>query len=206
MFERDVFINCPFDDDYRLLMRSILFTVVALGYNPRISKESSNASQMRLNKIMKLIKESKYSIHDLSRIKASDSEKYFRMNMPFEIGLDFGCKHYSDQHNTKKCMIVAESKYEYMQAISDLSGIDISNYEGDARKLMHQIRNWFNDNADEEPKNFLTHAEIHADFWEWNAKLFETLTAKGLTEKEIGDTSIKEQIDSMKDFYVRKLV
>lgn len=204
MFEKNVFINCPFDDDYRLLFSSILFTIVSLGYNPRVSLESSNALQVRLNKIIDLIKESKYSIHDLSRLKSSSIEEYSRMNMPFELGLDFGCKNYSKEHDSKKCMIIAETKYEYMLAISDISGIDIKSHDGDVRKLMQHIRNWFHDNCDDNSEKFATHVEIYNDFWEWNTKLFEDLTTKGLTKKEIDETPIKEQIQSMKSFYARK--
>jgi hypothetical protein len=68
-FEKNVFINCPFDNDYYIpLLRPLLFTIIYLGYNPRIATESFDSGEIRIQKIGKLIKDSKFSIHDLSRI------------------------------------------------------------------------------------------------------------------------------------------
>jgi len=36
-FDRNVFINCPFDDGYMPLLRPLLFTVYCLGFQPRIA-------------------------------------------------------------------------------------------------------------------------------------------------------------------------
>lgn len=58
-FGKHIFINCPFDEDFELLLRSLLFTVVYLDFNPRIALEDSDASVNRANKIIKLIRESK---------------------------------------------------------------------------------------------------------------------------------------------------
>jgi len=69
-FEQNVFINCPFDDSYLPLLRPILFTVIYLGFTPRIALERLDSGEPRINKIISLIEDSKYAIHDLSRIKA----------------------------------------------------------------------------------------------------------------------------------------
>ncbi|MEP7011624.1 MAG: hypothetical protein ABJC13_14975, partial [Acidobacteriota bacterium] len=65
-FESNVFINCPFDATYLPLLRPLLFTVVFLGYSPRIASERFDSGENRIDKICSLIRESKYSIHDLS--------------------------------------------------------------------------------------------------------------------------------------------
>lgn len=39
-FETNVFVNCPFDDDYLPLIRPLLFTIIYLGLTPRITLES----------------------------------------------------------------------------------------------------------------------------------------------------------------------
>jgi hypothetical protein len=67
-FERNVFINCPFDKEYLPLLRAMLFTIVFCGFIPRIATERDDSGESRYNKIIDLIKESKYSIHDLSRV------------------------------------------------------------------------------------------------------------------------------------------
>jgi hypothetical protein len=69
-FQTNVFINCPFDSDYIPLLRPLLFTVLFLGYNPRIASESCDSGEARIGKICNLIQCSKHSIHDISRIQS----------------------------------------------------------------------------------------------------------------------------------------
>jgi len=66
-FPRNVFINCPFDEHYTPLFNAIVFAVQDIGFRPRCALEASDAGQFRLSKIMDIISECKYSIHDLSR-------------------------------------------------------------------------------------------------------------------------------------------
>ena len=60
-----VFINCPFDDEYRPLFRAIVFTVAASGFIPRCTLEHEDASQVRVEKIYRLIEQSAFGIHDV---------------------------------------------------------------------------------------------------------------------------------------------
>lgn len=85
-FRKNVFVNCAFDKEYVKLLRPLLFTIIYLGLTPRISLESKNSGAPRIEKIVKLIREPQYSIHDLSRSQAKKGE-LFRLNMPFEFGV-----------------------------------------------------------------------------------------------------------------------
>jgi len=91
-FESSVFINCPFDDDYASILQAIAFCVTFLGFSPRLAPENSDNSSPRLERIVKLIRGSKFGIHDLSRCKSNKIGEFNRMNMPFELGLDYACK------------------------------------------------------------------------------------------------------------------
>ncbi len=143
-FNNNVFVNCPFDEKYKSLLKALLFTIIHCGFNPRISLESSDSSISRLEKIQGLIRESKYSIHDISRCKASKKGEFYRMNMPFEIGLDFGCKKYgSADQQMKEILILAEEPYHYQKAMSDLSGIDVQVHNGVDEEVVRCVRNWF---------------------------------------------------------------
>ena len=86
-FGRNVIVNCPFDDAYRPLLRPILFVTLYLGLKPRIALESLDSGRPRIEKIIALIEQSKYAIHDLSRMQAERAGEYYRLNMPFELGL-----------------------------------------------------------------------------------------------------------------------
>lgn len=69
-FERNVFVNCPFDHEFYTVLRPLLFTIIYLRLNPRIALERLDSGEARIQKIIELIQESKYAIHDLSRIMA----------------------------------------------------------------------------------------------------------------------------------------
>ncbi len=90
-FEKSVFINCPFDDSYVELLRPILFCVLDLGLEPRIALERFDSAETRIEKILELILASRYAIHDLSRLKSTKKNEFYRLNMPFELGIDYGC-------------------------------------------------------------------------------------------------------------------
>ena len=89
-FEQNVFINCPFDDAYMPLLRPMVFCVYRVGLRPRIALERHDSAEARIEKIIELIQNSKYGIHDLSRIKADKAGEMFRLNMPLELGIDIG--------------------------------------------------------------------------------------------------------------------
>lgn len=71
------------------VLRSILFTLLYAGLIPRLASEKSDSLEQRIEKILRLIKECKYSIHDLSRVKSKKANQFSRLNMPFELGIDW---------------------------------------------------------------------------------------------------------------------
>ena len=125
-YDKNIFINCPFDDEYFLLLKPLVFTIVYFGFSPRISLESSDSGLARLDKIIGLIKDSRYAIHDLSRLQARKVDEYYRLNMPFELGLDYGLRRFDSEFSDKRSLILETKEYEYMKAISDINGFDIN--------------------------------------------------------------------------------
>jgi hypothetical protein len=81
-FASSVFVNCPFDAEYLPLLRPLLFCIVYLGFIPRIASERSDSGESRIDKISELIGECRYSIYDLSRLRAAEVGEFSRMNMP----------------------------------------------------------------------------------------------------------------------------
>ena len=142
-FERNVFVNCPFDEYYYPLLRPLLFTILYIGFKPRIASERSDSAENRLDKICGLIRESKYSIHDLSRLKAEQAGEFYRMNMPFELGIDYGARLLSSTlMNEKKFLILEKERYDYMRSLSDLSGVDIKSHRNEPEEIVRAVRDW----------------------------------------------------------------
>lgn len=197
-FDKCVFINCPLDEDYEPILQAILFCLVYLGFSPKIATQSNDSAESRLGKIQKLIEESKYSIHDLSRYISSREEEYFRLNMPFELGLDYGCRQYCAEGRDKKKFLILEKKqYQTKQAISDLAGCDFKAHKGDFQIALRKVRNWLVSEAGINARGAEHISDAYADFQEWN---YERMLADGFSEEDIQDYPTSELLDSMQEW------
>jgi len=197
-YEKNVFINCPFDKKYSSLLRPILFTIIYLKFTPRISLECFDSGEPRFNKICELIRKSKYGIHDLSRIQARKKGEYFRLNMPFELGLDIGCRVFQRRkYSDKKCLILEEKKYRYQAAISDLSNSDIKSHKNKPMIAVQQIRNWFVENG---LKGAPSGRVIWYKFTDFMTDFYEKRKAEGFKKKDIYEMPIPEYDDFINDW------
>lgn len=145
-FDQNVFINCPFDTDYKPLLKALVFELLYLDFTPKLSQTLSSSS-IRVNQIKHLIKTCKYGIHDLSRSKAMNKGDLPRFNMPYELGLDIGAFEYGNRNlKAKKVLILETDRYHYQKVISDIAGQDIENHNDDPKTLITKVRNWFSAN------------------------------------------------------------
>jgi len=191
-FESNVFVNCPFDKDYYGLLRPILFTVIYLGLKPRISVERSDSGESRIAKIIELIRESKFAIHDLSRLKARKAGEYFRLNMPFELGVDVGCRNFGHgKLSQKRCLILEAEKYRYQAALSDLSGSDIAVHKNEPEQAVTEVRNWF---AEQCRPSTAGPAKVWGAFNDFMAANYDELKSRGFSDKDIADLPMPELI------------
>ena len=147
-FETSVFVNCPFDIHFRPILDSILFCIVRAGLTPRLATETADAGDNRLDRICRLMRESRYSIHDLSRCQALRKGDIARLNMPFELGIDHGYRSSGDpDFATKRFLVLDEVPYRLQRAISDINGWDPSAHEGKQEKALKLVRNWLHQEA-----------------------------------------------------------
>ncbi len=145
-YNQSVFINCPFDNKFKRLFRAAIFTVLRCGYTPRSAQELEDSSESRLNKIFRIIEECRYGIHDLSRVELDKGLP--RFNMPFELGLFFGAKHYGhEEQRHKSCLIFERDVHSYERFISDIKGQDIVTHEDKPKVLIRRIRDWLSTNS-----------------------------------------------------------
>lgn len=198
-FERCVFVNCPFDDEYEPLLQAVLFTLVYFELCPRIATEDDDANETRIDKIKRLIRSSKYSIHDLSRCQAEQEGEYARLNMPFELGIDMGCRQFGNaEQQGKRILVLEEEPYRYQITISDLAGSDISAHKGDFQVAIRKVRNWLtpheNPNGDAAGKI----QRAYEDFQEWH---YESQMDFGFSEEDIQDYPTAELLQSMRSWF-----
>lgn len=199
-FEENVFVNCPFDGDYLPLLRPLLFTIIYLKLKPRIALEANDAGQARLEKIVALIRESKFGIHDLSRCEASKSGEPYRLNMPFELGLDFGCRQYGrGRHREKKTLVLEAQPYRYKAALSDLAGADIEAHANEPYRIIGVVRNWLkNVGVTTAPGP----AQIAGAFSDFMAANYDALIRKGFSPSDIEALPVFELIQDMENWII----
>lgn len=159
-----------------LLLKPLLFTIVYFGFEPRIATETSDSGSLRLLKIIDLIKSSQFSIHDLSRLRAKKINDYYRLNMPFELGIDLGLRIENEIFSDKKALILETDRYEYLKAISDINGFDIKSHSDDSENLIYCLRSWFSETAGLRDLN--SSSKIFADYILFNRYLFDLKTLK----------------------------
>jgi len=194
-FSTGVFINCPFDKSYLPLLRPILFTIIELGFVPRIASDLSESGHPRIDRIVRLIRGSRFALHDLSRIKASKVGELFRLNMPFELGLDVGCRIFGHGRGSKLCLILEARKYRYQAAISDLAGSDIAVHGNKPARVVVSVRNWLSAHTH---RSSVGPAMIWSRFNDYMAANYEALTKRGFSKRNIEELSINDLIASMK--------
>jgi hypothetical protein len=142
--DRSVFINCPFDRKYRRLFDSLVFAIAFCGFDVRSALEESNSADVRLLKIMRLLQESRYSIHDISRVELDPDTKLPRFNMPLELGAAIGLRHAAGQKADHRLLILDAKAYRYQTFVSDLAGVDIKGHGNQPKKLIQAVRDFLN--------------------------------------------------------------
>jgi uncharacterized protein YlxP (DUF503 family) len=143
---RSVFINAPFDEDYKSIFRAIVFTVLVSGFLPRCALDNNDGTEIRVTKIAKLIGECDWGIHDLSRVEVDPENGAPRFNMPMELGIHLGAKQFGDaRQKRKRALILETTAHRYDISISDISGQDIAAHNNDPTIAIQCVRNWLSD-------------------------------------------------------------
>lgn len=182
-FERSVFINCPFDDEFAPILQAICFCVAYLGFYPRLAPENADNAAARLDRMLDAVRGSKFAIHDLSRCKSMAAGEYARMNMPFELGIDHGCRRYGQGLLQEKMILILErTRYDYQKALSDIAGWDIHVHGEDHQKAVRRVRDWLVGRAGANPVGAAKVLGEYAAFQEW---YWERELASGADEEDI---------------------
>ena len=174
----------------------MVFCIVYFGLAPRLANERIETGENRLDKISEMIRSSKYSIHDLSRCKSRDVGEYYRMNMPFELGMDVGFRRSGIENlREKKFLIFEENQYDLKKAISDIAGQDVQYHNSDFETVIEKVRNFFRVEAELAAPGPSRLISEYATFQGWmtEKKLYE-----GHSENEVLRLPTRERLDEMK--------
>ena len=192
-FERCVFINCPYDEEYLSLLRPLLFTVSALGFEPRLASERSDSGETRIDKIVRLIRHSRYSIHDISRLRAKQAGDYSRFNLPFELGIDRGAQLFgAGVLQSKCCLMLERDQYDFHRALSDLAGVDIKSHQNEPVAIVRAVRDWFVETVG--IRRVPSATRLWYSFTEFASDFYDARTADGYTDEDLNMMPVPEYL------------
>ena len=113
--------------------------LVALDLIPRSVLEIPSGGSDRLTRIYRLMRECRYSVHDLSRVQLR-AGRYPRFNMPFEAGMATSLSMARPTHDR----YVFATRYRVVQQVaSDLGGVDVYEHRSRPRGVLTALRNAF---------------------------------------------------------------
>src|SRR5262249_22997775 len=116
---------------------------VSCGYLPRAAIDTEQVSEPRITKIVKSIKESKYSIHDLCRCAGAGEGNLARFNMPLELGIAMGERLGKPvDRNHHDWLVLVPTGHIYAKFISDLAGYDPKQVEQKVEQVVPAIMAW----------------------------------------------------------------
>jgi len=158
------------------IFRAIVFTVSLCGFVPRSTLEHDDASQVRIEKIYRLIGASPLGIHDVSRTELDAENQLPRFNMPLELGVFLGAKRFgTGKHRSKRCLILDRERYRFQKFISDIAGQDIKSHGNSPEAAIRVVRDWL--------RNAASHAKMPGGLHLWTRYQQFTADLTGMCEK-----------------------
>lgn len=138
----EVFLNIPYDKKFERLFLAFISGTISLGLNPRATLEITN-SVRRLDRILDLIRQCEYSVHDLSRVEVDrGAPRTPRFNMPFELGLSVALDK-SGEHGKRVWFVCESRNYRLAKSLSDLNGTDPFIHDGTIEGVLRELTNMF---------------------------------------------------------------
>lgn len=164
-YDRQVFLNCPFDTEYYPLLRAAVFTIHACEFTARIALENTGSENVRLDRLVQMIRECRLGIHDLSRVRLTSPTDLPRFNMPFECGVFYGARRLGDAaQRRKRFLLLDKEPFQYQKTMSDAAGLDPRAHENDPEKLIACVRDFLADGLDPKPIGPSKISELYAQF------------------------------------------
>ena len=171
------------DPEFHSIRNALVFAVHDCGFLARSALEASDASVNRLEKIYRIIEESRFGIHDISRTEPNQNNLP-RFNMPFELGLFLGCKRFGEgRHRQKSCLVLDREQHRFREYLSDLSGADVESHDDSPATAILRVRNWLQ--ADNRRRAIPSARSIQDRFAEFEADFPAVLASANMDEADV---------------------
>jgi len=137
-----VFINCPYDEEYRPIFDAVVFATVCCGFLPRCAVETGCTAVPRMDRITQAILSSKYSIHDLCRCRGEGDANLARFNMPVELGVSMAQRFGPNGATDHDWLLLVPRGSAYIGFLSDLAGFDPKQHDSTTETVVPAVMSW----------------------------------------------------------------
>ena len=151
---------------------------------------------------MRLIRSSKFSIHDISRLRAKEAGDFSRFNLPFELGVDRGAQLFGvGRMRSKCCLILERDQHEFRRALSDLAGIDIKSHQDQPVEVVRAVRNWFVETVG--LQRVVNATQLWYRFNEFTSDFYDARMADGYSGADLNMMPVPEYLDFIRHWIAK---
>ena len=129
-----VFINCPFDKEYQPLLDAIVFCVAACGFVPRCTLELTDAGEVRIENIYRLIARCNHGIHD---VLANRSRRATLSPAPVQYAI--GARNFSRSETIRRAHI-AQALFDHGSRPIPVQTIHFGYWRSGHQGALHEAR------------------------------------------------------------------
>lgn len=156
-----------------------------------------------MDKIIGLIRQSRLSIHDLSRLRSSARGEFSRFNLPFELGLAHASRIFGGSRTaSKRALILEKDQHAIKRALSDLSGTDIKSHSNKPQYVVRAVRDWFVETVG--LRRVASPTGIWYAFNDFTSDFYDSRKGEGFSRADLNIMPIPEYIDFIKDWMIKR--
>jgi hypothetical protein len=116
------------------------------------------------------------------------------MNMPFELGIEYGCRLFgADRLGEKRCLILEKDQYDFKRAMSDLAGIDIKSHGNQPVRIVRAVRNWFYETVG--VRKIEGASAIWYRFTDFASDFYDQRQGEGYSDDDLNMMPVAEYVD-----------
>lgn len=118
--------------------------------------------------------------------------------MPFELGVDYGCREFDLKYADKEFLVLEAKAYSSKAAISDLAGCDFEVHKSNHQTAVKKVRNWL---VQEGAAENVAPSRIFSDYDLFQQWYWECQKDAGASDEDIREYPIREVFDNMKRWF-----
>jgi hypothetical protein len=116
------------------------------------------------------------------------------MNMPFELGIEYGCRLFGPGPlSSKRCLVLEKEQHEFRKALSDLSGIDIKKHDDQPDQIVRAVRDWFVETVG--LRGVASPTVIWYRFTDFASDFYDARRKEGFSEDDLNMMPVAEYLD-----------